>query len=94
MMATAAEFFATYVAEPVAPDRTVIDLRIRAEEGADATALLGALRSFISEDVAACEAVQAAVAPRPSELGPWPPTTSARSPHFHRNVLAALEAVP
>jgi choline monooxygenase len=90
MMAAAGEFFATYVAEPVAPDRTVVDLRIRAEEGADATALVGALRSFISEDVAACEAVQAAVSSPSFGVGPLAVDHELPITRFHRSVLDAL----
>lgn len=92
LMATAAEFFATYVAEPVAPDRTVISLRVRAEEGADAALLLGALRSFIEEDVVACEAVQVAVSSPAFSVGPLARAHEEPIAAFHRHVLAALEA--
>jgi Rieske 2Fe-2S family protein len=90
MMATAAEFFATYQAEPVAPDRTVIDLRIRAEQGADAAALLDALRSFITEDITACEAVQAAVGSPAFEVGPLAAEHEQPITTFHTNILDAL----
>jgi Rieske 2Fe-2S family protein len=90
MMATAAEFFATYQAEPVGPDRTVIDLRIRSEEGADAGALVDALRSFILEDVTACEAVQAAVASPAFEVGPLAAEHERPITTFHTNVLDGL----
>jgi Rieske 2Fe-2S family protein len=90
MMATAAEFFATYQAEPIGPDRTVIDLRIRSENGADADALVDALRSFITEDVTACEAVQAAVASPAFEVGPLAAEHERPITVFHTNVLDAL----
>lgn len=61
MMASTGEFFATYVAEPVAPDRTVLDLRVRAEPGADGVVLAEAVRSFVAEDIEACERIQVAV---------------------------------
>lgn len=92
MIATSAEFWATYVAEPVAADRTVIDLRIRAEPTADATALLGALRSFITEDVAACEAVQAGVASPAFAVGPLAVDHERPITTFHTNVLTAMGA--
>jgi Rieske 2Fe-2S family protein len=90
MMATAAEFFATYQAHPVGPDRTVIDLRIRAEEGADAAALLDALRSFILEDVTACEAIQAAVGSPAFEVGPLAVDHERPITDFHTNILDAM----
>lgn len=94
MIATSAEFFATYVAEPIAPDHTVIDLRIRAEPGADPDALLAALRSFILEDVAACEAVQAAVASPAFEVGPLAVDHERPITTFHTNLLDALGEGP
>lgn len=59
MVATTEEFFATYVAVPIATDRTLLDLRVRAEAGADGEALATAVQSFLAEDVVACERVQA-----------------------------------
>lgn len=57
MIAATAEYFATYVALPVAPERTVLELRVRAEPGADPKRVLQVLRSFIEEDIRACEGV-------------------------------------
>lgn len=91
LMAAAAEFFATYVAEPVAPDRTVIDLRIRAEAGADAPALVDAVGSFIREDVVACEAVQAAVRSPVFAVGPLAHDHERPIVSFHQHLLEALE---
>jgi choline monooxygenase len=90
LMATAAEFFATYVARPIAPDRTEIELRVRAEPDADPAALVGALRSFIDEDVAACEAVQRGVRSPWFEVGPTARDHEAPIARFHRHVLEAL----
>ncbi|HZP30292.1 MAG TPA: aromatic ring-hydroxylating dioxygenase subunit alpha [Acidimicrobiia bacterium] len=90
MFATSAEFFATYRAVPVAPDRSVIDLRIRAEPGADAEALLKSLHSFISEDIAACEAVQRGMRSPRFSVGPLARTHERPITRFHDRVLAAL----
>jgi Rieske 2Fe-2S family protein len=90
MMATAAEFFATYVAEPIAPDRTVIDLRVRAEPGAEAEALLDAVESFIREDIRACERVQEAIGSPVFAVGPLARDLEHPITMFHDHVLAAI----
>ncbi len=90
LMATSAEFFATYVAEPVAPDRTIVELRIRAEPGAEPARLLDALRSFIMEDVAACEAVQRGVQSPMFAVGPLARDLERPITNFHTNLLAHL----
>ncbi len=91
MVATAAEFFATYQATPLAPDRTRIELRIRAEAGADPAALLAATRSFIEEDIAACQRVQSATASPAFGVGPLAVDHEAPIARFHAAVLAAVE---
>lgn len=92
MFATSAEFFATYRAVPVAPDRSVIDLRIRAEPGADAEALLKALHSFIEEDIAACEAVQRGLRSPKFSIGPLAQDHEHPITVFHEQVLAAMSS--
>jgi len=90
MIATSSEFWATYVARPVAPDHTVIDLRIRAEPDADPDALLAALHSFITEDIAACEAIQQATGSPVFSVGPLAQDHERPIEVFHTNILAAL----
>ena len=51
LFATESEFFMSYVAKPLAPDRSVIDVRIRAEPGADVEMLVAAAKEFMLEDV-------------------------------------------
>ncbi len=92
MIATAGEFFATYVAEPLGPDRTVIDLRVRAEAGADAAAVLEAVRSFIDEDIAACEAIQDAVESPAFAIGPLAQSHERPITAFQSHLLAAMGA--
>jgi Rieske 2Fe-2S family protein len=91
MVATAAEFFATYQATPLAPDRTRIELRIRAEADADPDALVAATRSFIEEDIVACERVQLATASPAFAVGPLALDHEAPISRFQAAVLAAVE---
>jgi Rieske 2Fe-2S family protein len=90
MVATASEFFATYQATPLAPDRTRIELRVRAEAGADADALVAATRSFIEEDIEACERVQAATSSPAFAVGPHALDHEAPLTRFHVSVLDGL----
>ena len=90
MMASAAEFFATYVAVPVAPDRTVVELRVRAEEGADPAAVLEAVESFVREDIDACEQVQAAMGSPAFAVGPLAQDHELPITSFHAHILEAL----
>jgi Rieske 2Fe-2S family protein len=61
LFATESEFFMSYVPTPTAADGCVIDVRIRAEEGADAEMLIAAAKDFMLEDIRACEAIQSVV---------------------------------
>jgi choline monooxygenase len=90
LMATASEFFATYAVYPVSPTRSRIDLRVRGEAGADAGALLDATRSFIDEDVAACEGVQRAVTSRYFGVGALAVDHERPIVEFHRALLVVL----
>ncbi|MDQ6945040.1 MAG: hypothetical protein M3256_01940 [Actinomycetota bacterium] len=90
MIATSSGFWATYVARPVAPDRTVIELRIRAGPEADPAALLEAFQSIIAEDIAACESVQQAVGSPVFSVGPLAQDHERPIATFHANVLAAM----
>jgi Rieske 2Fe-2S family protein len=87
MIASAAEFFATYVAIPLAPDRTVVELRIRAESSDDVDELTDAALSFIYEDIKACEAVQRGVRSPAFRVGPLAAEHEQPIENFHRSVL-------
>jgi choline monooxygenase len=89
-LAVSAEFVITYAVVPEAPDRSRIELRVRAEPGADAAGLLAAARSFIDEDIGACERIQAALASPWFQVGPLARDHEAPISDFHRNLLAAL----
>jgi phenylpropionate dioxygenase-like ring-hydroxylating dioxygenase large terminal subunit len=90
MLVTTDTYFATYDAQPVSPDRTNLTLRVRSVEGADADGLVQSIRSFMSEDVAACERMQlAAYSP---QFGVGPTAISHEKPvvGFHRSLRRAM----
>ena len=58
LMASTADFFITYAVFPVTPQRSRVELRVRAEPGSCPKTLVAAARSFIDEDVRACEQIQ------------------------------------
>jgi phenylpropionate dioxygenase-like ring-hydroxylating dioxygenase large terminal subunit len=78
MLVTTDEYFGTYDAAPVAPGRTVLTLRVRSTADADGDALVASIRSFMAEDVAACERMQ----------------QGAASPHFGVGALASVHEEP
>ena len=88
LMAANAEFFMTYAVVPSAPDRSTIEVRIRAEPGADGDALLEAVRTFIDEDIDACERIQAAMASPWFEVGPLAREHEAPITSFHESLLS------
>jgi choline monooxygenase len=90
MLVTTDAYFATYDAVPLAPDRTRLTLRVRAPADADADELVRSIRSFMAEDVAACERMQQGAA------SPWFGVGALASTHeepirrFHAALLRAL----
>jgi phenylpropionate dioxygenase-like ring-hydroxylating dioxygenase large terminal subunit len=88
--AVSAEFFISYAVVPTGPASSRVELRVRAEPGADAATLLAAARSFIDEDIVACARIQSALASPWFAVGPLARDHEAPIAAFHRNVLAAL----
>jgi phenylpropionate dioxygenase-like ring-hydroxylating dioxygenase large terminal subunit len=78
MLVTTDNYFATYDAQPIGPGRTSLTLRVRSVDGADADRLVASIRSFMSEDVTACERLQDA----------------ATSPHFGVGITAMTHEEP
>ncbi len=70
MLVTTGDYLATYDARPDGPTRTRMTLRVRSHPDADADALVASIRSFLAEDVKACEAVQLATASPWYSVGP------------------------
>ena len=58
MLVTTDDYFATYDAQPIDAGRTRLTLRVRAGDPAKAGALVESIRSFMAEDVQACEQMQ------------------------------------
>jgi Rieske 2Fe-2S family protein len=78
MLVTTDHYFATYDAQPIAPDRTNLTLRVRAVDESAASGLVTSIRSFMAEDVAACERMQ----------------VGASSPHFGVGATAHSHEAP
>lgn len=89
MLVTTGQYFATYDAVPLAPDRTRLTLRVRAEAGADGDALVAGVRSFLAEDVAVCERLQQGAGSTRFVLGPLSATHEAPVRAFHASVARA-----
>jgi len=89
-MATSSGFFATYRARPVAPDHTVVELRVFAEPGAEPEPLVADITAFIREDIHACERIQEVVRSRHFEVGPLAAIHEAPVVTFQQNLLALM----
>lgn len=92
LMASTAEFFITYQVTPVTPDESRIDLRVRAEPGSDPAGLVAAARSFIDEDIVACERIQAAMRSDRFVVGPLALDHEQPIEDFQRHLLGRFGA--
>lgn len=88
MMVTTGEYFATYDAVPVTPDRTRLTLRVRSAPDADGQSLVESVRSFLAEDLAVCELLQTAVGSSAFDFGPLAAGHEAPVRAFHRAIAA------
>jgi Rieske 2Fe-2S family protein len=70
MVVTTGDYLATYDARPAGPACTDVTLRVRSTPDADADGLVASIRSFLAEDIAACEAMQTAAASPYFVVGP------------------------
>jgi hypothetical protein len=91
-MASEAGYFITYPVRPTGPDTCVVDLRIRAEAGADGEGLLAGAKAFIVEDIAACEGVQSTIRSDRHGIGPMAVAHERPITLFHQHLLAAMGA--
>jgi len=90
-MATGAGFFMTYQCIPLGPDRSLVDIRVRAEHGSDPEVVLQKSRTIIEiEDGAACEAVQAAVRSPAFSVGPRARDHERPIDRFHHQILRLM----
>jgi phenylpropionate dioxygenase-like ring-hydroxylating dioxygenase large terminal subunit len=83
MMAHTGDYFATYDATPLSPGATKLVLRVRSTVGADGSALIEAVRSFLAEDVAICELLQKGVGSSSFATGPLAASHEAPIRAFH-----------
>jgi choline monooxygenase len=86
MLVTTDHYFATYDAQPIAPDRTSLTLRVRANEAADAEGLVQSIRSFMSEDITACERMQVGASSPRFGVGPTAMTHEDPIFRFHSSL--------
>jgi choline monooxygenase len=86
MLVTTDHYFATYDAQPITPDRTRLTLRVRSDEGADAEGLVQSIRSFLAEDVVACERMQAGASSPRFGVGPTAMTHEDPIFRFHSSL--------
>jgi phenylpropionate dioxygenase-like ring-hydroxylating dioxygenase large terminal subunit len=86
MIVTTDDYFATYDARPLAPDRTRLTLRVRAEKTSDTAALVESIRSFMSEDVTACERMQVGASSPQFDVGATAKSHEAPLLHFHSSL--------
>ena len=68
----------------------MVDLRIRAEPGADAERPVAGAKAFIVEDIAACEGLQATVRSNRFQVGPMAVDHERPITHFHEHLLEVL----
>jgi phenylpropionate dioxygenase-like ring-hydroxylating dioxygenase large terminal subunit len=83
MLVTTDHYFATYDATPIAPNRTRLVLRVRSTDDVDPDALVASIRSFMAEDVEACERMQDAVGSPYFDVGPLASTHEEPIRRFH-----------
>jgi Rieske 2Fe-2S family protein len=91
-LATGAGFFMTYQCTPLGPERSLVDIRVRAEPASEATSMLAMSRQVIEgEDGAACERLQAAVRSPWFSVGPLAQAHERPIVLFHQQILSAME---
>jgi phenylpropionate dioxygenase-like ring-hydroxylating dioxygenase large terminal subunit len=86
MLVTTDHYFATYDAQPINPSRTRLTLRVRSVEDADSRLLVKSIRSFMSEDVSACERMQLAASSFKFDVGPTAISHEAPILRFHSSL--------
>jgi phenylpropionate dioxygenase-like ring-hydroxylating dioxygenase large terminal subunit len=90
MLVTTDHYFATYDASPLSPDRTLLTLRVRACDDAQAEQLVQSIRSFMAEDVGACENMQVAASSPQFGIGALAVTHEEPIRRFHQSLRRSL----
>jgi phenylpropionate dioxygenase-like ring-hydroxylating dioxygenase large terminal subunit len=91
MLVTTDHYFATYDAAPIAPGRTLLTLRVRGTDESDPDGLVESIRSFMAEDVAACERMQDAATSLQFGVGPTAITHEEPIRRFHHSLRRAMQ---
>jgi choline monooxygenase len=86
MMVTTDHYFATYDATPLTPGRTRLTLRVRSTDDAAADELVASIRSFMAEDVGACERMQVGTSSPHFGVGPTAHTHEEPIRRFHASL--------
>jgi choline monooxygenase len=94
MVVTTGRYLATYDAAPIAPDRTLLTLRIRAAAGTSPGPLIDDVRSFMAEDLEACRRLQGGLGSPAFALGPLARHHEAPVRAFHSTLRRKLVAEP
>ena len=92
MLVTTDEYFATYDAQPIGPGSTRLTLRVRAGESANGDSLVTSIRSFLSEDVVACERLQSGALSPHFDVGPIAKSHEAPIMRFHESLRRSMSA--
>jgi hypothetical protein len=90
MLVTTDDYFATYDAQPIAPDVTNLTLRVRAQDPHRADELVASIRSFMAEDISACERMQTGASSPEFGVGPLASSHEAPIMRFHSSLRHAM----
>jgi choline monooxygenase len=91
MLVTTDDYFATYDAAPISPGRTLLTLRVRGTDESDPDGLVESIRSFMAEDVGACERMQDAATSLQFGVGPTAITHEEPIRRFHASLRRAMQ---
>jgi Rieske 2Fe-2S family protein len=90
LMASEAEYFMTYVAVPLGPEQMEVDIRVRAEPGADTEAIRKGIEAFVVEDISASEGIQRTLRSSRYRVGPMAQEHERPITTFQRHLLEIL----
>ena len=93
-MASTVDSFITYAVTPVTPVRSRVQLRVRALDPTRADELIAGARSFIDEDIEACERVQRGLSSPMFDIGAFAGEHEQPIVDFHRELRDRLASVP
>lgn len=92
LVVTSPHWLAVYWLVPLAPDRTAVELVVRAPAGADPDTALADVLGFVNQDVWACEQIQVSMGNPQFAEGPLAVDLEAHIPVFRRLIAEAIDA--